>query len=251
MSYEYLAHHGILGQKWGVRRFQNRDGSYTPRGRDRHADAENGENHAKSAKASFYRTASKVYALNERTYKKSNKTLSSMNEAAKKDMLKKASQAQKEADAKKQAKMNYKNSKLEEKQSSKNAKVDAYRQKLADKSAKKAEKEAELSKKDMRDAKDLRKNGTKSEAYKEWAKAQLTETSENEGFLSKATELAITSKYDVADLMGQKIRSSDEHKAASKAWMAKNEHFMNLNIKDQKVTKLNLAVDYYLGHYKK
>ncbi|MBO7452702.1 MAG: hypothetical protein J6U54_20425 [Clostridiales bacterium] len=31
----YLAHHGIKGQKWGVRRFQNPDGSLTPAGRKR------------------------------------------------------------------------------------------------------------------------------------------------------------------------------------------------------------------------
>ncbi len=30
-----LAHHGILGQKWGVRRYQNYDGSLTPAGRRR------------------------------------------------------------------------------------------------------------------------------------------------------------------------------------------------------------------------
>ena len=29
----YLAHHGIKGQKWGVRRFQNPDGSYTSQGK--------------------------------------------------------------------------------------------------------------------------------------------------------------------------------------------------------------------------
>lgn len=32
MSVEYLAHHGVKGQKWGVRRYQNPDGSLTPEG---------------------------------------------------------------------------------------------------------------------------------------------------------------------------------------------------------------------------
>lgn len=33
--YECLTHHGIKGQKWGVRRFQNADGSYTEAGKQR------------------------------------------------------------------------------------------------------------------------------------------------------------------------------------------------------------------------
>lgn len=33
MQSDYLQHHGILGQKWGVRRFQNKDGSLTPAGK--------------------------------------------------------------------------------------------------------------------------------------------------------------------------------------------------------------------------
>lgn len=32
---DYLAHHGIKGQKWGVRRFQNEDGTYTEEGKRR------------------------------------------------------------------------------------------------------------------------------------------------------------------------------------------------------------------------
>ena len=42
MNYTYnnetLYHHGILGQKWGIRRFQNKDGSYTEEGKRRRHD---------------------------------------------------------------------------------------------------------------------------------------------------------------------------------------------------------------------
>lgn len=34
----YLVHHGIKGQKWGVRRFQNSDGTYTEKGKRRRAN---------------------------------------------------------------------------------------------------------------------------------------------------------------------------------------------------------------------
>lgn len=42
MNYDekiYLSHHGIRGQKWGIRRYQNEDGTLTNAGKSRYAKA--------------------------------------------------------------------------------------------------------------------------------------------------------------------------------------------------------------------
>lgn len=48
---DYLMHHGIKGMKWGVRRFQNKDGSYTPLGLKRERGGSGGSGGSGRARA--------------------------------------------------------------------------------------------------------------------------------------------------------------------------------------------------------
>lgn len=51
---EFLEHHGIKGQKWGIRRFQNPDGSLTNAGRKRYGDSSGSEKSSSAQKRSFF-----------------------------------------------------------------------------------------------------------------------------------------------------------------------------------------------------
>lgn len=53
-----LYHHGIQGQKWGERRFQNEDGSWTAEGRERYGK---GDDERAKAKAAFKTEKYKMY----------------------------------------------------------------------------------------------------------------------------------------------------------------------------------------------
>ncbi len=46
-----LCHHGVKGQKWGIRRYQNRDGTWTDAGKKRYGDSD-GDPSGSSVKAS-------------------------------------------------------------------------------------------------------------------------------------------------------------------------------------------------------
>lgn len=48
-----LEHYGIKGQKWGTRRFQNEDGSYTPEGKERYSQSSSGKNSFSREKSPF------------------------------------------------------------------------------------------------------------------------------------------------------------------------------------------------------
>lgn len=48
----YLAHHGIKGQRWGIRRYQNLNGTWTNAGKERYGDS-SGESGALTGKTSI------------------------------------------------------------------------------------------------------------------------------------------------------------------------------------------------------
>lgn len=54
----YLAHHGIKGQRWGVRRYQNEDGSLTPEGRERYAPRDTDTETTKKVKKDLLKMSS-------------------------------------------------------------------------------------------------------------------------------------------------------------------------------------------------
>ncbi len=69
---EELAHHGILGQKWGVRRYQNKDGSLTEAGKKRQARLNNVYSNRENLNNSYVSLRKRHMELDE-DYTKNNK----------------------------------------------------------------------------------------------------------------------------------------------------------------------------------
>lgn len=55
----FIAHHGIKGQKWGVRRFQNADGSLTKAGKERYNEQNSSDSSDNHENQKFHLTESR------------------------------------------------------------------------------------------------------------------------------------------------------------------------------------------------
>ena len=117
-SSDYLMHYGIMGMKWGVRRFQNPDGSLTEEGRKRYGDImtkdqmknivrsynlRTGSNKTINKNTTFKTKDGKVYDYKGRRIDTENEVADPKNEAEKKEKEKKEA-AEKKTDTDKSKK---------------------------------------------------------------------------------------------------------------------------------------------------
>lgn len=253
-----LFHHGIKGQKWGVRRYQNKDGSLTPAGRKRYADdtagsyrdtAKSNRQKYKSAKrAALDRYSDRVFdaetrqeaRATEATRKYKNERKSRMDFKAKKayeaeqnkiwdDYLKELGEYDNEYDS---AMKTIKNQKRQ----------DAYATKMQ-KRAERAERNARLERQELDE---LEKYGLGSRSVSERAKfnndRRIDEIYDDFGdFLSDSETRRNNAKAFNYVIQNKKLKQQaynelvDEHNTAIKyytnnanKWMAANEAVLNM-----------------------
>lgn len=82
-----LEHYGVLGMKWGIRRYQNYDGSYTQKGVARYRDAEARYNKAREKQKAAKKTGGVAYKETKVEAKRAKKSMKTAYKKLKTDKL--------------------------------------------------------------------------------------------------------------------------------------------------------------------
>lgn len=86
-----LAHHGIQGMKWGVRRYQNEDGTLTEEGRNRYGRTIAKKLNANDRRIAVIKANENSYRIKRNKYKKKSKKALAKNKTDKAERLNKKS----------------------------------------------------------------------------------------------------------------------------------------------------------------
>ena len=120
-EWEYLVHHGIKGQHWGVRRFQNEDGTRTALGKkhEKTLDSYDSENNGKSNARLEYKQAKKDYDKSFKDYYSKSGQAYSLSKKKREDNDKRLNKTLEDAKKLDEAKKQYKAEKKQVKAESK------------------------------------------------------------------------------------------------------------------------------------
>lgn len=149
-----LYHHGIKGQKWGERRYQNSDGSLTPEGRVHYGYGE-ARSRLGDAKANL-QTARRENIKNKLLYGVAGSRLSESGKAASSDYRK--------------AKSDYKQAKRDYKEAKKVKKVEDYRDKYLKRAKDNSDYWNQSADEEEQSAENIKKYGVNSKEYQEYLK---------------------------------------------------------------------------------
>lgn len=241
----YLAHHGILGMKWG-----KKNGPPYPLGASDHSASEKSagwrksldgrKRHSVSVEASARRALAKVYGVNANFYSKSNKSLSSINKSLMNKQLKKAEEAQAASDEnayrKKANNLNKKIDKKLEKSQKADSKILEKREKYVSKKLDKFDKKIEKT-----------KNGTKAAELKSKKKEFEKDFREGTKYIEAGQKRYndIIKKYNnvkLEALADETYKKNQEYKDAVKKYSKQKLNDM-FNSGGSNATKLFYAVD--------
>ena len=204
-----LSHHGIKGQKWGVRHWQNSDGTFNEAGKKRYFGNGGGENYkpVRSSGGNVRRSLAKVYEANEKYYSKhGNNAMANANRQAKERLLKKAS----ESDAKKEKRLaDAKSAKDSKKIAKINKRLDSYQRDIDSFNAKTMA--------------DREKNRSKLEKKKKNAAEKVEDFDKGTKYVKAAQDRVnkVVSDYRDAKISAVKdktFKQTDEYKKAIKSF---------------------------------
>lgn len=206
-----LYHHGVKGQKWGLRRYQNKDGSLTPEGREHYGYSSDNIAYREGLKRATLRGG----FVGRYKYKKEN-----------------AAQGEK-----------YKQEKQFLKSAKKIRKKEAYRDRIVNYNNSQASRNENLAKRYRDEAKDLKKYGSASETYKKYVDRKMNDYSVYDDFYTMAAKMvsdASTHNYyykQYADVEVKKLLDSTNKNARSaikraKLYAQSNEQLMNMPINE-------------------